>query len=53
MFAIAGVSGRHTEPPPPRRSSPQGQKVRVIVRSADKGEAWKKGAEVAVADPAT
>ncbi|MFO0599159.1 MAG: NmrA family NAD(P)-binding protein [Myxococcaceae bacterium] len=50
MFAIAGVSG-HTGAAAAEALLSQGQKVRVIVRSADKGEAWKKkGAEVAVAD---
>lgn len=50
MFAIAGVSG-HTGAVAADRLLAQGQKVRVIVRSAAKGEAWKKkGAEVAVAD---
>ncbi len=50
MFAIAGVTG-HTGQVVANTLLAQGLKVRVIVRSADKGEAWKKrGAEVAVAD---
>lgn len=50
MFAIAGVSG-HTGAAAAEALLAQGQKVRVIVRAAEKGEAWKKkGAEVAVAD---
>lgn len=50
MFAIAGVSG-HTGAVVADALLSKGQKVRVIVRSAEKGAAWaKKGAEVAVAD---
>lgn len=50
MFAIAGVSG-HTGAVVADTLLSKGQKVRVIVRSAEKGAAWqKKGAEVAVAD---
>ncbi|MDP3237371.1 MAG: NmrA family NAD(P)-binding protein [Myxococcales bacterium] len=50
MFAIAGVSG-HTGAVVADTLLSKGQKVRVIVRTAEKGVAWqKKGAEVAVAD---
>lgn len=50
MFAIAGVTG-HTGAAAADALLAQGKAVRVIVRTADKGEAWKKkGAEVAVAD---
>lgn len=50
MFVIAGVSGR-TGAVAAETLLSQGQKVRVIVRDAAKGEAWKKkGAEVAIAD---
>lgn len=50
MYAIAGVTG-HTGQVVANTLLAQGLKVRVIVRSADKGEVWKKkGAEVAVAD---
>ncbi|MFT3714197.1 MAG: NmrA family NAD(P)-binding protein [Archangium sp.] len=50
MFAIAGVSGR-TGAIAAQTLLAQGQKVRVIVRDAAKGEVWKKqGAEVAVAE---
>jgi uncharacterized protein YbjT (DUF2867 family) len=50
MFAIAGVSGRTGAVVADTLLS-KGQKVRVIVRDAEKGAAWqKKGAEVAVAD---
>lgn len=50
MFVIAGVSG-HTGAVVANALLDQGQKVRVIVRSAEKGEAFRKrGAEVAVAD---
>lgn len=50
MFAIAGVTG-HTGAAAAEALLAQGQKVRVIVRSAEKGEPWKKrGADVAVAD---
>lgn len=49
-FAIAGVSG-NTGKVAAETLLAQGKKVRVIVRDAAKGEAWKtKGAEVAVAD---
>ncbi|MDP1922066.1 MAG: NmrA family NAD(P)-binding protein [Myxococcales bacterium] len=50
MFAIAGVSG-HTGAVVADTLLSKGQKVRVIVRSAEKGAVWqKKGAEVAIAD---
>lgn len=50
MFAIAGVTG-HTGAATANALLAQGKPVRVIVRSTEKGEAWKKkGAEVAVAD---
>lgn len=50
MFAIAGVSG-HTGSVAAETLLAQGKPVRVIVRDAAKGAAWKaKGAEVAVAD---
>jgi uncharacterized protein YbjT (DUF2867 family) len=50
MFVIAGVSGR-TGAVAAETLLARGQPVRVIVRDAAKGEAWKKkGAEVAVAD---
>lgn len=50
MFAIAGVTG-HTGAAAADALLARGQKVRVIVRDAAKGEAWKKkGAEVAIAD---
>lgn len=50
MFAIAGVSG-NTGKVAAHSLLARGEKVRVIVRDAAKGEAWKKlGAEVAVAD---
>jgi uncharacterized protein YbjT (DUF2867 family) len=50
MFAIAGVTG-HTGAAAADTLLARGQKVRVIVRDAAKGEAWKKkGAEVALAD---
>lgn len=50
MFAIAGVTG-HTGAATAEALLARGQKVRVLVRSAEKGEAWKKkGAEVAVAE---
>src|SRR5688500_5122379 len=49
MYAIAGVSG-HTGSVAADTLLAQGKKVRVIVRDAAKGEAWKaKGAEVAIA----
>src|ERR1700733_11448616 len=50
MFAVAGVSG-HTGKVVAEALLAQNKPVRVIVRDAAKGEAWKKrGAEVAVAD---
>lgn len=50
MFVIAGVSG-HTGAVVADTLLAQGKKVRVIVRDAAKGEAWKKkGAEVAITD---
>lgn len=50
MFAIAGVTG-HTGSVAAETLLAQGKPVRVIVRDAAKGAAWKaKGAEVAVAD---
>lgn len=50
MFAIAGVTG-HTGAVVAETLLSKGQKVRAIVRSAEKGAEWKKkGAEVAVAD---
>ncbi len=49
-FAIAGTSGR-TGHIIAEALLAAGKKVRVIVRDADKGEAWvRRGAEVAVAD---
>lgn len=49
MYAIAGVSG-NTGSVVADELIRRGKKVRVIVRSADKGAPWKaKGAEVAVA----
>ncbi len=49
-FAIAGVSGNTGKVVADTLLS-QGKKVRVLVRDAAKGQAWKaKGAEVAVAD---
>lgn len=49
MYAIAGVSG-NTGSVVAEELLRRGKKVRVIVRSAEKGEPWKaKGAEVAVA----
>lgn len=49
MFVIAGVSG-HTGRVVADTLLQKGKKVRVVVRSADKGEPWKRrGAEVAVA----
>ncbi|HVH42086.1 MAG TPA: NmrA family NAD(P)-binding protein [Labilithrix sp.] len=49
-FAIAGVSG-NTGRVAAESLLARGEKVRVIVRDAVKGEAWKeRGAEVAVAD---
>lgn len=50
MFVVTGVSG-HTGAVVADTLLSKGQKVRVVVRNAEKGEAWKKkGAEVAVAD---
>lgn len=50
MFAIAGVTG-HTGAAAADALLTRGQKVRVLVRDAAKGEAWKKkGAEIAIAD---
>src|SRR5258706_5405606 len=50
MFAIAGVSG-NTGSVVAETLLAQGKKVRVIVRTTAKGDAWKaKGAEVAVAE---
>lgn len=50
MFIIAGVTG-NTGGVVAETLLSQGKKVRVIVRDAAKGEAWKKrGAEVAVAE---
>ncbi len=50
MYVIAGVTG-HTGKVVADTLLAQHLPVRVIVRSAEKGEAWKqKGAEVAVAD---
>lgn len=49
MFAVAGVTG-HTGGAAADALLRQGEKVRVIVRDARKGEAWRaRGAEVAVA----
>jgi uncharacterized protein YbjT (DUF2867 family) len=49
MYVVAGVSG-HTGAVVANTLLAKGQKVRVIVRNAEKGAAWqKKGAEVAVA----
>jgi uncharacterized protein YbjT (DUF2867 family) len=49
MYAVAGVSG-NTGSVVAEELIGRGKRVRVIVRSAEKGEAWKtKGAEVAVA----
>jgi uncharacterized protein YbjT (DUF2867 family) len=50
MFVIAGVTG-HTGAVVANTLLAQGHKVRVIVRSAEKAEAFRaKGAEVALAD---
>ncbi|MEM9441824.1 MAG: NmrA family NAD(P)-binding protein [Pseudomonadota bacterium] len=50
MFAISGVSG-NTGSIVAQSLLDQGQAVRVIVRSEEKGEAWKaKGADVAIAE---
>jgi len=49
-YVIAGVSG-HTGKVAAQTLLDAGEKVRVVVRDAAKGEAWRaKGAEVAVAD---
>lgn len=48
MFVIAGVTG-HVGSVAAEQLLAKGQKIKVIVRDAKKGEAWsKKGAEVAV-----
>lgn len=50
MYVVAGVSG-NTGSVVAETLLAQGRKVRVVVRDARKGEAWKaRGAEVAVAD---
>ncbi len=50
MFVITGVTG-HTGSIAATTLLAAGKPVRVVVRDAAKGEAWKaKGAEVAVAD---
>ncbi len=50
MYVIAGVTG-HTGAATANALLAQGAKVRVLVRDAAKGEAWKKrGAEVVVGD---
>ncbi len=50
MFVISGVTG-NTGSIVAQTLIDQGQPVRVIVRSAEKGDSWKaKGADVAVAD---
>ncbi|MBL9016364.1 MAG: NmrA family NAD(P)-binding protein [Myxococcales bacterium] len=50
MYAIAGVTG-NTGSVVAETLLAQGKQVRVIVRDAAKGEAWRvKGAEVAIAD---
>jgi uncharacterized protein YbjT (DUF2867 family) len=50
MYAITGVTG-HTGSVVADTLLAQGKPVRVIVRDAAKGEAWKaRGAEVAIAD---
>src|SRR5579863_7705323 len=49
MFVISGVSG-HTGAVAANTLLAAGKKVRVIVRDAQKGEAWRaRGADVAVA----
>ncbi len=48
MFVIAGVTG-HVGAVVAEQLLAKGQKVKVIVRSADKAAAWsQKGAEIAV-----
>ena len=50
MYVVTGVSG-HTGSAAADALLGRGERVRVVVRDASKGEAWKKrGAEVAVAD---
>ncbi|MCR9257726.1 MAG: NmrA family NAD(P)-binding protein [Alphaproteobacteria bacterium] len=50
MFVVSGATG-HTGSVVAQTLIDQGQPVRVIVRSEEKGDSWKaKGAEVAVAD---
>jgi uncharacterized protein YbjT (DUF2867 family) len=50
MYAITGVTG-HTGSVAAETLLAQGERVRVVVRDAAKGESWKaRGAEVAVAD---
>lgn len=49
MYAITGVTG-HTGSAAAETLLAQGKKIRVVVRDAAKGEAWKaRGAEVAIA----
>jgi uncharacterized protein YbjT (DUF2867 family) len=50
MYVIAGVTG-HTGAATAQALLSRGREVRVLVRSAEKGEPWKrKGCDVAVAD---
>jgi uncharacterized protein YbjT (DUF2867 family) len=50
MYVVAGVTG-HTGAATAEALLAKGQKVRALVRSADKGEPWKRrGCEVALAD---
>ncbi|MFN7131016.1 MAG: NAD(P)H-binding protein, partial [Myxococcales bacterium] len=50
MYLVAGVTG-HTGAATANALLAAGQKVRVLVRSEEKGEPWKqKGAEVAIGD---
>lgn len=50
MYVVAGVSG-HTGAATAQALLAQGKKVRVLVRSAEKGEPWRKqGCEVAVTE---
>lgn len=50
MYTIAGVTG-HVGAAAARELLARGEKVRVLVRDAAKGESWvRQGAEVAVAD---